>query len=343
MRRMRWAGHVARMGEERGVYRVFVGKPEGKRPLGWPRRRWVDNIRMDLQEVGCGYMDWIGLVQARDRRRTPVSAVMNLRVPWNSGISWLAANQLASQEGLCTMEWVSIVLKMNTLLSYMTILLIVKLLYVNWFIHDTDESLSFKWRDNFTFIRLSTRNIKMSRTDAGLLRLCHGWVAACENAKPPWRQRLDVLHNSYQDVRCPYCLIMWNKGEGSLSVVGKDLIYCHVISGPCPCKNRTVASFLFFYSFANLVKSEKLCVMLIVSVTSVVEQTGRWMDSLSHKPDYKLYGFWTALDLKGFLLGGISENCVQHRHKNIVLMKYVRGELNSCEVEYIYIYIYIYI
>ena len=56
-RRMRWAGHVARMGEERGVYRVLVGKPEGKRPLGRPRRRWVDNIRMDLQEVGCGYVD----------------------------------------------------------------------------------------------------------------------------------------------------------------------------------------------------------------------------------------------------------------------------------------------
>ena len=80
-KRMRWAGHVARMGEERGVYRVFVGKPEGKRPLGRPRRRWVDNIRMDLQEVGCGYMDWIGLAQDRDRWWTLVSAVMNLRVP----------------------------------------------------------------------------------------------------------------------------------------------------------------------------------------------------------------------------------------------------------------------
>ena len=54
----RWAGHVARMGEERGVYRILVGKPEGKRPLGRPRRRWVDNIKMDLQEVGCGYMGW---------------------------------------------------------------------------------------------------------------------------------------------------------------------------------------------------------------------------------------------------------------------------------------------
>jgi len=75
-----FAGHVARMGEERGVYRVLVGKPEGRGPLGRPRRRWVHNIRMDLQ-VGCGYMDWIGLVQDRDRWRTFVSAVMNLRVP----------------------------------------------------------------------------------------------------------------------------------------------------------------------------------------------------------------------------------------------------------------------
>ena len=80
-RRMRWAGHVARMGEERGVYRVLVGKLEGKRPLGRPRRRWVDNIRMDLQEVGCGYVNWIGLAQDRDRWRTLMSAVMNLRVP----------------------------------------------------------------------------------------------------------------------------------------------------------------------------------------------------------------------------------------------------------------------
>ena len=80
-RRMRWAGHVARMGEERGAYRVLVGKPEGMRPLVRPRRRWVDNIMMDLQEVGCGYMDWIGLAQDRVRWRRPVSAVMNLRVP----------------------------------------------------------------------------------------------------------------------------------------------------------------------------------------------------------------------------------------------------------------------
>jgi len=79
---MRWAGHVARMGEERGVvYRVLVGKPEGRRPLGRPRRRWVDNITMDLQEVGCGYMNWIELAQDTDWWRTLVSAVMNLRVP----------------------------------------------------------------------------------------------------------------------------------------------------------------------------------------------------------------------------------------------------------------------
>ena len=80
-RRMRWAGHVALMvalmGEERGVYRVLVGKPEGRRP----RRRWVDNIRMDLQEVGFGYMDWIGLAQDRDMWWTLVSAVMNLQIP----------------------------------------------------------------------------------------------------------------------------------------------------------------------------------------------------------------------------------------------------------------------
>jgi len=79
-KRMRWVGHVARMGERRGVYRCLVGKPEGKRPLGRPRHRWEDSIKVDLQEVGWG-IDWIDLVQDRDRWRALVNAVMNLRVP----------------------------------------------------------------------------------------------------------------------------------------------------------------------------------------------------------------------------------------------------------------------
>ena len=86
---------MARMGEGRGVYRVLVGKPEGKRPLGRPRRRWEDNIRMDLHEVGLGYEDWIGLAQDRDRWRALVSAVRNLRVPQNAG-NFLTSCILAS-------------------------------------------------------------------------------------------------------------------------------------------------------------------------------------------------------------------------------------------------------
>jgi hypothetical protein len=80
LRRMRWAGHVARMGEERTVYKVLVGKPDGKRPVGRPRRRWEDVIRMDLREIGLGGVDWIRLAQDRDRWRAVMSAVMNLRV-----------------------------------------------------------------------------------------------------------------------------------------------------------------------------------------------------------------------------------------------------------------------
>jgi hypothetical protein len=79
-RRMRWAGHVARMGKRRGAYRVLVGKPERRRPLGRPRRRWEDNIKIGFQEVGCGCMDWIELPRGRDRCRALVGAVMNLRV-----------------------------------------------------------------------------------------------------------------------------------------------------------------------------------------------------------------------------------------------------------------------
>jgi hypothetical protein len=80
-RRMRWTGHVARMGEKRDAYRFLVGKPEGRRPLGRPRRRWLDNIRMDLVEVGLGDVDWIGLDQDKDRWRALVNSVLNLPVP----------------------------------------------------------------------------------------------------------------------------------------------------------------------------------------------------------------------------------------------------------------------
>jgi len=76
---------VARMEEGRGVYRVLVGKPEEKRPLGRPRRRWEDNVKMNLQEVGCGCMDWIELAQDRHSWRALLNAVMNLRVPLNAG------------------------------------------------------------------------------------------------------------------------------------------------------------------------------------------------------------------------------------------------------------------
>jgi len=80
-RRMRWAGHVARMGEHRGVHRVLVGKPKGKRPLGRPRRRWEDNIKMDLEEVGGGRGDWMEFAQDRDRWRALVGTVRDFRVP----------------------------------------------------------------------------------------------------------------------------------------------------------------------------------------------------------------------------------------------------------------------
>ncbi|KAJ4443821.1 hypothetical protein ANN_05607 [Periplaneta americana] len=78
--RLRWAGHVARMGESRNAYRVLVGRPEGKRPLGRPRRRWEDNIKMDLREVGYDDREWINLAQYRDQWRAYVRAAMNIRV-----------------------------------------------------------------------------------------------------------------------------------------------------------------------------------------------------------------------------------------------------------------------
>jgi hypothetical protein len=77
---MRWAGHVARIGEKWNAYRIFVEKPEGKRPLGRPRRRWEDNIRMNLRELGWGGMDWIDVAQDRNQWRALVNTTMNLRV-----------------------------------------------------------------------------------------------------------------------------------------------------------------------------------------------------------------------------------------------------------------------
>jgi hypothetical protein len=79
-RSMRWARHVARMGEKKNVYRLLVGKPQGNRPLGRPRHRWVDNIRMDLVEVGRGDVDWFDLAQDKDRWRALVNSVLNLQV-----------------------------------------------------------------------------------------------------------------------------------------------------------------------------------------------------------------------------------------------------------------------
>jgi hypothetical protein len=92
---MRWAGHLARVGEGRGVYRVLVGKLEGKRQLGRTRRRWEDNIKMDLQEVGWSCGDWMELAQDRDRWPALVNTVRNLRVPKMRGISWLAAEPVS--------------------------------------------------------------------------------------------------------------------------------------------------------------------------------------------------------------------------------------------------------
>jgi hypothetical protein len=80
-RRMRWAGHVPRMGEKKNAYKLLAGKPKGRRPLGRPKRRWLDNIRMDLVEVGWGDLDWIGLAQDREKWKALVNSVLNLRVP----------------------------------------------------------------------------------------------------------------------------------------------------------------------------------------------------------------------------------------------------------------------
>jgi hypothetical protein len=106
-RRMRWAGHVARMGEGWGAYRILVRRPEERRQFEIPRHGWEDNIKIDLKQVGWGAMDWIELAQDRDRWRAFVTAVMNLGFHKMRGISWLAEKLLDSQEGLCSMELVS--------------------------------------------------------------------------------------------------------------------------------------------------------------------------------------------------------------------------------------------
>jgi hypothetical protein len=84
-RRMRWEGHVARLREKRNSYKILVGKPEGNSPPGRPRRRWVDNIKMDLREIRCDGLDWSDMAQDRDQWRTLVNTIFNLRVPWNAG------------------------------------------------------------------------------------------------------------------------------------------------------------------------------------------------------------------------------------------------------------------
>jgi hypothetical protein len=92
------------MGDSRCVYRILVGKPEGKRPLGRPRRRWENNIKLYFQEVGCGVTDWIELAQDRNRWRTLVNEIMNFGFHKIRGISGLAENRLTSQEGHCYTE-----------------------------------------------------------------------------------------------------------------------------------------------------------------------------------------------------------------------------------------------
>jgi hypothetical protein len=105
-RRMRWGGHVAWMGEKRNAYRLLVGKPKRKRPLGSPRRRWVNIIRMELWEMGWGDMDWIGLAKDKNRWRALVNSVLNFRVPWNAGklSSGVTSSGLSSSAQLHTVS-----------------------------------------------------------------------------------------------------------------------------------------------------------------------------------------------------------------------------------------------
>ena len=103
-RRMRWAGQVTSIGEGRVVHRVLVRKPEGKRPLGRPWRRWDDNIKLDLQEVGGGCGDWMELAQDRERWRAFVNAVMNIRIPYNAGNVLTSCEPVSFSRRICSME-----------------------------------------------------------------------------------------------------------------------------------------------------------------------------------------------------------------------------------------------
>jgi hypothetical protein len=107
-RRMRWARHVTRMGENKYVYRLLVGKPEGKRPLGRPRRRWRDKIKMDILQISLSVVDWIGLSEDRYRRKALVKSVMNLQVPYNAGnLSSGCTVVLSSTEFVSSFNFVS--------------------------------------------------------------------------------------------------------------------------------------------------------------------------------------------------------------------------------------------
>jgi hypothetical protein len=107
-RRMRWAGHLQECGEKRNAYRLMVGKPEGKRPIGRPRRKWVDYIEMDLREIECGVVDCIGVVQDRDKWRVPVNAVMKVRGPMKCcGVPWVPAQLLVSRVMLSSTDLLS--------------------------------------------------------------------------------------------------------------------------------------------------------------------------------------------------------------------------------------------
>ena len=155
---MGWACGVYGWGE--GVYRVLMGKPEGRRPPGRPRRRRVDNIRIDLQVVGCEYMDWIGLAQDKDRCRTLVSAVMKLRVPWNAG-NFLTSCKPVSFSRRTLHHGVSksvskyVMINFNVILIFILITFMFQLLVIIWNINKSGKGVIYwaKFRLDWTRYR----------------------------------------------------------------------------------------------------------------------------------------------------------------------------------------------